>query len=121
LRMTLDGPAATIETLRIVSGDGALTGGGSARVIGADAVLDVRFQLDRFPLFGNQFGDGAVSGAISLAGTRAAPIVDGALTTNRFLLRIPETLPGSVRLPDPTITVVGPGAPVSTATPAEAA
>ena len=110
--------SSTIETLRIVSGDGALTGGGSARVVGADAALDVRFRLERFPLFGNQFGEGAVTGAIAVAGTSAAPIVDGTLTTNRFLLRIPETLPGSVRPPDPTITVVGPDAPTVAATPA---
>ena len=58
LRMTLDGSAATLETLRIVSGKGSLTAHGTASAFGGDATLDVQVQLERFPLFGNQFGEG---------------------------------------------------------------
>ncbi len=115
VRMALDGAAATIETLRIASGRGVLTARGSARVAGTGSTLDVHVQLERFPLFANQFGEGATSGTITVTGTSAAPIVEGALTTDRFVLRVPETLPGSVRPPDPTITVVGPGAPPAAA------
>lgn len=113
LRMTLAGPAVSIDTLRIVSGHGTLTGSGSARVAGAGAgaAIDTRITLTKFPLFDNELGEGAASGTISVGGTTAAPTVEGALTTDRFVLRIPETLPGSVRPPDPTIRVIGPAAP----------
>ena len=110
LRITLDGTAASIESVRIASGKGTLTGGGSARLGPDGAGMDARFQLDRFPLFANEFGDGTVSGWMWLAGTTAAPIVEGALTTDRLVLLVPESLPGSVRPPDPTVTVIGPGA-----------
>ncbi|HEY2388131.1 MAG TPA: translocation/assembly module TamB domain-containing protein [Candidatus Binatia bacterium] len=111
VRMSVDGAAASIESLRIVSGNGSLTAKGSASAVGGDAVLDVQVQLDRFPLFANQFGEGATSGTIAVSGTSAAPIVEGALTTDRFVLHVPESLPGSVRPPDPTITLIGPGVP----------
>jgi len=58
--------------------------------------MDARFELDRFPLFANEYGEGVVSGWVWLAGTTAAPVVEGSLTTNRFVLLVPEQLPGSV-------------------------
>ncbi|MBI3767333.1 MAG: translocation/assembly module TamB [Deltaproteobacteria bacterium] len=113
LRLTLAGTVVSIETLRIVSGNGTLTGGGSARVGPEGATIDGRFQLDRFPLFANEFGAGMASGWMWLTGTVAAPVVEGALTTDRLVLLVPESLPGSVRPPDPTITVIGPAAPAA--------
>jgi translocation and assembly module TamB len=110
VRLTLAGTAVSIETLRIASRNGTLTGGGSARVGPESATMDARFQLDRFPLFANEFGAGTVSGWMWLTGTVAAPVVEGALTTDRLVLLVPESLPGSVRPPDPTITVIGPAA-----------
>jgi autotransporter translocation and assembly factor TamB len=120
LRVTVDGAAANLETLRIVSGNGSLTATGTASALGSDATLDVGLRLDRFPLFGNQFGEGATSGTIAVMGTSSAPVVEGSLTTDRFVLRVPESLPGSVQPPDPTITLVGPGAPPPPPPPAKA-
>lgn len=115
LRMTLAGPAASIETLRVASGNGTLTGGGSAHVAAEGATIDTRLRLDRFPFLANEFGEGVASGSIAITGTTAAPSVDGALTTDRFVLRIPESLPGSIRPPDPTVRVVGPAAEIAPA------
>ncbi len=113
LRMTLEGTAVSIDTLSITSRKGTLRGGGNARLGSEGAAMDARFELDRFPLFANEYGEGVVSGWMWLAGTTAAPVVEGSLTTNRFVLLVPEQLPGSVRPPDPTITVVaGAAAPV---------
>jgi translocation and assembly module TamB len=112
LRMTLEGAAASIETLRIVSGKGTLSGGGSARIDAGVAAMDARFQLERFPLFANEFGEGATSGWIWLSGDSVAPVVEGSLTTDRLVLLVPESPPGSARPPDPTVKVIGPAAPV---------
>ncbi len=112
LQLTLEGTTVSIDTLSITSRKGTLRGGGNARLGSEGAVMDARFELDRFPLFANEYGEGVVSGWLWLAGTTAAPVVEGTLTTNRFVLLVPEALPGSVRPPDPTITVVaGPAAP----------
>lgn len=110
VRLTLEGTAVSIDTLSITSRKGTLRGGGNARMGSEGAAMDARFELDRFPLFANEYGEGVVSGWVWLAGTTAAPVVEGSLTTNRFVLLVPEQLPGSVRPPDPTITVVAAGA-----------
>ncbi len=112
LRARVDGQALSVETLKIVSDGGTFTGGGNARRDGDHLSMDLRFELTDFPLFKNQYGRGAASGWIWASGTTAAPVVAGSLETNGLVLQIPEVLPGSVRPPDPTITVIGPDAPL---------
>jgi autotransporter translocation and assembly factor TamB len=116
LRARVAGAGVTIEQLRIASRGGTLSGGGTAEIAGGDTTVDARFELARFPLFDNEFGDGAASGWIWLSGNAAAPSVEGALETAGLVLRIPESLPGAVHPPDPTIMVVGPDAPAAAAT-----
>ncbi len=107
----LDGQAAAVERLRVVSGKGSLAGSGRVRLGAEGPELDVRIELTRFPLFDNQYGRGAASGWLWASGTLAAPVIEGSLTTDTLVLQIPETLPGKVRPPDPTIEVIGPDAP----------
>lgn len=111
LAVRLDGQAVAVERLRVVSGEGTLAGSGSIRLGASGPELDVRIELTRFPLFGNQYGRGAASGWLWASGTLAAPVIEGSVETDAFVLQIPETLPGKVRPPDPTIEVIGPGAP----------
>jgi translocation and assembly module TamB len=115
----MDGRTATVEGLRAASDGGLLTGGGTVRLGPAGAtVLDLHAELAALPLFANEYGSGAASGRVRLSGTTAAPSVEGTLEAHGLVLRIPEILPDEVRPPDPTIVVIGPGAP---APPAEAA
>lgn len=111
LAVRLDGQAAAVERLRVVSGKGTLAGSGSVRLGAAGPELDVRIELARFPLFGNRYGRGAASGWLWASGTLAAPVIEGSVETDALVLQIPETLPGQVQPPDPTIEVIGPGAP----------
>jgi translocation and assembly module TamB len=116
----LDGQAAAVERLRVVSGEGTLAGSGRVRVGAEGPELDVRIELTRFPLFGNAYGRGAASGWLWASGTLAAPVIEGSLATDALVLQVPETLPGRVRPPDPTIEVIGPDAPPPTVRPASA-
>lgn len=110
LRAGVDGQTLTLERLRVVSGGGSLEADGTAALTSDGAATDVRLTLARFPLYSGDYGEGAASGTITVRGGTRAPVVTGRLTTDRLVLKIPESLPGSVRPPDPTITVVGPGA-----------
>ncbi len=121
VRASVDGRTVTLERLRIVSGKGSLEASGAAALSGDATAMDVRFVLARFPLFANDYGDGAASGSITVRGTSRAPEVAGRLTTDGLVLKIPESLPGSVRPLDPTITIVGPNAPAPVTEPARAA
>ena len=109
--MSLEGQAASVERLHVASGGGTLEGGGGVRVAESGAEFDVRVELAKFPLFENQYGHGAASGWLWMSGSLAAPVVEGTLVTDELVLQIPETLPGQVRPPDPTIEVIGPDAP----------
>ncbi|MCC6764424.1 MAG: translocation/assembly module TamB domain-containing protein [Deltaproteobacteria bacterium] len=107
----LDGRVASIDRLTIASGKGRVAGGGTARLGAGGATMDARFEAKRFPLFTNEYGRGAASGWLWLSGTTAAPVVEGSLETDGLVLQIPEALAGSARPLDPTIVIVGPGAP----------
>ncbi|MEB2284440.1 MAG: hypothetical protein B6D46_02850 [Polyangiaceae bacterium UTPRO1] len=107
----LEGRVASIDRLAIRSGKGSVTGGGTARFEGEGATMDARFEAKQFPLFANEYGHGVASGWLWISGTTAAPVLEGALETDGLVLRAPETLPDTVRPLDPTIVVVGPGAP----------
>jgi translocation and assembly module TamB len=74
--------------------------------------MDARLEAKRFPLFANQYGKAAASGWLWISGTTAAPVLEGSLETDGLVLQIPEVLPAAARRPDPTIVVIGPGAPV---------
>jgi len=113
LALRLEGRALSIERLVIQSGAGTLTGGGDAHVGVDGTTMDARFEVKAFPLFVNQYGKGAASGWLWISGTLAAPVLEGSLETDGLVLQIPEVLPTSVQPPDPTIVVVGPGAPPS--------
>ena len=107
LRARLDGPSITLDHLRIASGTGALTGAGSARRDGGVVSGDVTIDLADFPFLDNRQGEGVASGQIRIGGSSAAPVIEGKIETTRLVLRIPEQLPGAVRPPDPTITIIG--------------
>jgi autotransporter translocation and assembly factor TamB len=111
LALRLEGRVVSIERLAIQSGSGTLTGGGNARLGGEGTTMDARFEAKSFPLFANQYGRGAASGWLWISGTMAAPVVEGSLETDGLVLQIPEVLPSGVRRADPTIVVIGPGAP----------
>jgi len=113
LELRLAGRAASIERFSIRSGKGQLTGGGAARLGGAGAVMDARFEAKSFPLFANQYGKGAANGWLWVSGPLAAPVLEGSLETDGLVLQIPEAVPTAAHRPDPTIVVVGPGAPVT--------
>ncbi len=111
IALRLDGRVASIEHLVIESGKGRLVGGGDARLGNDGATMDARFESQRFPLFANEYGHGAASGWLWISGTMAAPVLEGSLETDGLVLQIPEVLPTAIRPPDPTIVVIGPGAP----------
>lgn len=118
LALRLDGRAASIERLAIQSGKGRFEGGGDARLGAAGAEMRAQFEVKAFPLFANEYGKGAASGWLWISGTTDAPVLEGYLETDGLVLQIPEVLPSASRPPDPTIVVIGPGAPpVPTPTP----
>ncbi len=111
LALVLQGRTASVDRFTIQSGKGSITGGGNARLGSDGAMIDARFEAQSFPVFSNQYGRGAVSGWLWVSGTAAAPVLEGSLETDGLVIQIPEVLPTSARAPDPTIVVVGPGAP----------
>jgi translocation and assembly module TamB len=113
LALRLEGQAATVERLHVAAGDGTIDGRGNVRIEPSGPALDVRIELTRFPLFDNKDGHAAASGWLWASGTLAAPVLEGSIETEELVFQIPETLPGQVRPPDPTIEVVGPDAPVA--------
>lgn len=108
LQMSLDGRAIDVQNLRIAAGDGSLTGSGSARLTAAGPEGAVTIVLQQFPVFSNRYGEGVTNGRIEISGSAAAPMVEGTIETERLVFRMPEKLPGKVRPPDPTITVIRP-------------
>ncbi len=121
LTLRLEGRAASIDRLVIASGKGRLSGGGGARLSPDGPIMDARFEAQAFPLFANQYGHGAASGWLWISGPTTAPVLQGSLATDGLVLQIPEALPSAARPPDPTIVVVGPGAPTAVAEHAPAA
>ncbi|HYD47768.1 MAG TPA: translocation/assembly module TamB domain-containing protein, partial [Terriglobales bacterium] len=112
LQLQVQGERIAIETLRITSGDGNLTGAGTLER-GADGIAgDVTLTLESFPLFDNRYGEGSTNGSLRIRGSAAAPMVEGRFDLDRLMIKIPEKLPGGVRPPDPTIQVIGPNAAV---------
>jgi autotransporter translocation and assembly factor TamB len=111
LALRLDGRAASIERLAIQSGDGRVEGDGAARLGAEGTEMRAQFEVKAFPLFANEYGKGAASGWLWISGSTEAPVLEGYLETDGLLLQIPEVLPSARRPPDPTIVVIGPGAP----------
>jgi autotransporter translocation and assembly factor TamB len=111
LSARVETPDVIVEALRIEGNGGRLDGRGTIRLTASEISGGVRIDMRRFPLFQNVLGEGRTSGWLSVNGSTTAPVIEGELETDRLVFRIPETLAGSVRPPDPTIIVIGPGAP----------
>ena len=111
LQARVSGTKFALDSLRLISGKGTMTGSGEISR-GAEGVSgEVTIELKNFPVFTNRYGEGITNGELHISGSSDAPKVEGRFNLERLVLRIPEKLPGSVRPPDPTIRVIGPGAP----------
>jgi autotransporter translocation and assembly factor TamB len=112
--ITLDavarGQTIEIETVRTRAGEGTLEGGGTMALVATRTTpFALQLQFRNFLAVALPAYEAATDGTLTVEGTLAYPVVRGALTLTRLLVRptvLTETSGPSLE-PDPTIEVVG--------------